>query len=167
MLKMCEDSEGIYATFLEVAESLQTPRLRAVRPVATFKGVLSIGNIELYSNAVQIDVERYPKTKQAKAATATKFSTASETQSIFMQTQQGSSQKGGESSVLETTHQVVPFRAYKLQDGQELADRALLEKGYSYGKTIVPISKADEDFLQFKTQVGLQILGFLDMQTVS
>lgn len=137
-----------------------------MRPVTTFKGILSIGSKELYSNAVQINVERYPKTKQAKAATATKFSTASETRSIFMQASQNQQSYGQGSEELATTHQVVPSRAYKLQDGQELADKSLLEKGYSYGKTVVPISKADEDFLRFETKVGLQILGFLDVETV-
>lgn len=83
-----------------------------------------------------------------------------------MQASQNQQSYGQGSEELATTHQVVPSRAYKLQDGQELADKSLLEKGYSYGKTVVPISKADEDFLRFETKVGLQILGFLDVETV-
>lgn len=164
--KICEDTEGIFATFAEVVESMATPRIKTVRPVTTFKGILSIGNADTFTNAVQINVERYPKTKQAKAPAATKFSLAAETRSVHMQASQKPEDDSGRDDFLGTTHQVVPSRAYKLQDGQELAGRSQLEKGYSYGKTIVPISKADEDFLKFETQVGLQILGFLEAENV-
>ena len=161
--RLCDDTEGTFATFAEVAASLLIPRIRPVRPVTTFKGILSIGNIAKYPHAVQINVERYPKSKQAKVPTATKFSVPAETRNIIVQASQSRQQTAaGNVNESKATHQVIPSRVYKLQDGEELPDRALLEKGYAYGKTVVPISKADEDFLQFESHVGLEILGFLD-----
>lgn len=162
--QMCDATDGIFATYAEVAESILTPRIRPVRPVTTFRGTLTIGDPTNFANTVEIPVERYPKTKQAKTPTASKFSAAAETHAIIAHaSQRNGPQQEGEPG---PTHQVLPARVYKLQDGEELADSSQLEKGYAYGKTVVPISQADEDFLKFPTTVGLAILGFIDIGNV-
>lgn len=163
---MCDTTDGIFATYAEVAESLNTPRIKPVRPVTTFRGSLTIGDPQKFANTIEISVERYPKTKQAKTPSASKFSVAAETHSVIAQASQvGTHGEGGDDEA-RPTHQVLPSRTYKLQDGEELADNSQLEKGYAYGKTVVPISRADEDFLQFETTASLQILGFVDADTV-
>lgn len=170
--RMCEETQDDnelprFATMAEVISAMENPRIKPVRPVTTFRGILSIGDEEKFGNSIQMAVERYPKTKQAKVPSASKFSTASETKSIIASASQGYRSDQAQSEDIKATHQVVPSRTYKLQDGEELEDRSQLEKGYSYGKTIVPVTKADEDFLQFESKAGLQILGFLDAGAVS
>lgn len=168
MKRICNDCEGIFATFAEVAQSLVIPRVKPVRPVTTFRGILSIGDATRFSNTIQINVERYPKTKQGKVQPASKISAAAETRSVIVQASQSQSNvSASHDEAMRSTHQVVPSRIYKLSDGVELADRSLLEKGYNYGRTIVPVSKADEDFLQFESKASLQVLGFLDAGSVS
>lgn len=169
--RMCEETKDEnelprFATMEEVISAMANPRIKPVRPVTTFRGILSIGDEEKFGNSIQIAVERYPKTKQAKVPSASKFSTASETKSIIASASQSYRSDQNGPGQAQATHQVIPSRTYKLQDGEELDDRSQLEKGYSYGKTIVPVTKADEDFLQFESKAGLQILGFLDSGAV-
>lgn len=147
---------------------MQVPRIKPVKPVTTFRGSLTIGDETHYKNTVQIPVERYPRTKQARAPGATKFSEASEQQTMVAQASQLHRRDGNyQADIPASTHQVLPARSYKLKDGTEVEDKNLLERGYNYGRTIVPMSRADEEFLKFKTQPGLQVLGFLEAEAAS
>ena len=158
MQAFAEACDGVFATFSEVADSIKTPRIKPVRPVTTFRGVLSLGNAEISGTALQISVERYPRTKQAKVPAATKFSAPAETRALVAQASQKAS--GDDNDI--ATHRVVPSKAYKLADGMELENASQLERGYSYGRSIVVISRADEDFLRFETVAGLEIIGFVE-----
>jgi ATP-dependent DNA helicase 2 subunit 2 len=45
-------------------------------------------------------------------------------------------------------------------------DKAELEKGYEYGRTVVQIADSDSNVMKLETEVGLQIVGFVDAQKV-
>lgn len=62
-------------------------------------------------------------------------------------------------------------RAYQVDDhdaagGKMDVDRDQMEKGYTYGKEVVPISSTDETVTLFETEPGLQIVGFIPVENV-
>jgi ATP-dependent DNA helicase 2 subunit 2 len=72
LVDKCEN--GTYATALQAVEGIATPAIREVKPVAAYTGVLQLGDFENdMSTSVAIDVVRYPKTKIARAPSASKF----------------------------------------------------------------------------------------------
>lgn len=69
----------------------------------------------------------------------------------------------GTNSNLQAVRQA---RAYQVDDdeaagGKMDIDKEQLEKGYSYGREVVPISSTDETITVFETEPGLQIIGFI------
>src|SRR5271169_713844 len=66
--------DGTFATMVEVVSSISSPRVRPVRPVPSYRGVLTIGSPDLFPNdAICIDIERYPRTKRATPLSASKY----------------------------------------------------------------------------------------------
>lgn len=62
--------------------------------------------------------------------------------------------------------EVKQTRSYQVDDDSALGgkmdiDKDQMEKGYSYGREVVPISTTDETITVFETEPGLQILGFV------
>lgn len=67
-------TSSAYATALEAIDEISTPYVKDVRPIASYTGVLQLGDIEKYpESVVSIDVIRYPKTKTAKPVSASNF----------------------------------------------------------------------------------------------
>lgn len=65
---------GTFATALQAVEGIATPAIKEVRPIASYSGILQLGDYEKdMETSVMIDVVRYPKTKIARAASASKF----------------------------------------------------------------------------------------------
>jgi len=129
----------------EVVSSLSEPRKKQVRPVPSYRGLLTIGNRDTYDSAVGIEVERYPRTKKAPAPSATKYVKPSEGKGDEQPTQGG---------------HVGLQRTYKTKDGEELEKEELL-KGYTYGGTVVPISVSDFQTTKLDTAAQLSIIGFI------
>lgn len=142
--------DGTFATMAEVVASLEAPRVKKVRPVHSYKGYLTIGDINKYDNAIAIDVERYPRTKRATAQSASKYVAPQESAG-----KKGEAIQGGN---------VTLQRTYKIKrDGEEVeVEKEELEKAYLYGRTIVNISDADQDVTKLETAAELSIVGFVD-----
>jgi ATP-dependent DNA helicase 2 subunit 2 len=125
---------------------MSVPRVRQVRPVPSFKGTLSIGDPYNFDDALQINVERYPRTKRATAQSATKYVPAKEESQESKESIQGGA--------------VTLQRTYKIKRGEEEieVDKEELDKAYKYGKTIVNLSEADLESMKPKTYAGLDVL---------
>jgi ATP-dependent DNA helicase 2 subunit 2 len=135
----------------EVIFSLRNPQIRKVRPVPSYRGTLTIGSpYEYPDDAIVIDVERYPRTKRAAAITASKYLPPTEGETP--------SQGGG----------VGLQRTYRIKRGNEdvEVEKEELEKGYLYGRTIVPLSDADQGIVKLETNAELTIIGFIEMKGV-
>ncbi|EPY52637.1 Ku domain-containing protein Pku80 [Schizosaccharomyces cryophilus OY26] len=161
-LKHFVDScKGTVLTFQEAERILGGPCMHRVRPIAVFKGSLTIGSEGDNENSVSMHVERYPRTRLTKPPTSSAFNASlkqpkeEENQEQFSSSQE----KPWESNAVSTV------RSYVVRDSQTTeafeVDRKDLESGYSYGRTIVPISRSDEDILALETKAGYEILGFI------
>lgn len=149
-------TDGMFATTEEAIEALATPVVKTMREYKTFEGQLTLGDPIKYPNtAVSIDVARYFKTHQAKPVSARSFveRTADEVIDLEMP------DAGDLTSVRQT-------RVYKVNDpsapgGKRDVDRDILEKGYEYGSTIVPINKSDENVTKLEAIRDFSIIGFV------
>lgn len=125
--------------------------------MASFKGDLTLGDPAQYPNAVTINVERYPRTMVAKPISSSSY---------ILKAEAG---EGEEADVsLEAVRQA---RVYQVDDhnaagGKMDVDKEQMEKGYTYGREVVPISSTDETVTLFETEPGLQILGFIPVEKV-
>lgn len=129
----------------EVVSSLSEPRKKQVRPVPSYRGLLTIGNRDSFDSAVGIEVERYPRTKKAAAPSATKYVKPTEGKGEEQPTQGG---------------HVGLQRTYKTQGGEEVEKEELV-KGYTYGSTIVPIPESELQMTKLDTDAELSIIGFV------
>ncbi|KJX97255.1 ATP-dependent DNA helicase II subunit 2 like protein [Zymoseptoria brevis] len=162
---LCADCKGMFGTIAEAIDELQTPRTKSVRPTPSYKGFLTLGNVELHDDAMIIDIERYPKVMVAPAPSASKFVVRSggheATQSTLVGGENGT-QDGGDG--LAAIHNA---RTYQVDDenapgGKRDLDREELSKGYEYGRTAVHISESDQNVTTFETKPSLDIVGFVD-----
>lgn len=167
---LCADCKGLFGTIAEAIDELQTPRTKSVRPTPSYKGFLTLGNVELHDDAMIIDIERYPKVMVAAAPSASKFVVRSggheATQSTLVGGENGT-QDGGDG--LAAIHNA---RTYQVDDenapgGKRDLDREELSKGYEYGRTAVHISESDQNVTTFETKQSLDIVGFVDKNQVS
>lgn len=160
--KLCSEVDGVFGTLQEAINELGNPRLKKTRPVASFKGDLTLGDPSKYENAFVINVERYPRTMIAKPVSASAY---------VLKTEPGEAEGGdigdiafdGSNSNLQAVKQT---RSYQVDDDGALGgkmdiDKDQMEKGYSYGREVVPISTTDETITLFETEPGLQIIGFV------
>ena len=138
----------------EVISSISIPRVKKVRPVPSYRGLLTIGNTEKYDDAIAIDVERYPRTKKASATSASKYVAPQESQTAGNDAIQGGS--------------VALQRTYKIKRGEEEVEveKDELDKAYTYGRTIVNVSDADLSVTKLQTTAELGILGFVEKSGV-
>lgn len=138
----------------EVISSIAYPRVKKVRPIPSYRGVLTIGDPDQYDDAIAIDVERYPRTKKASAQSATKYVPSQEDQAASEPASQGTN--------------VALQRTYKFKkDGEDVeVAKEELDKAYLYGRTIVNISDADQNITTLETTAELGILGFVQKSGV-
>ena len=134
----------------EVISSIAYPRVKKVKPIPTFRGLLTIGDPDQYDDAIAIDVERYPRTKKASAPSASKY--------VPPEVARRASDKGiqGGSVALQ--------RTYKIKRGKEevVVEKEELDKAYLYGQTIVSVSDADQVVTKLETSANLSIVGFVE-----
>lgn len=149
----CEGST--FATMAEVISSIAYPRVKKVRPVPSYRGLLTIGNTGAYDDAIKIDVERYPRTKKASALSASKYVPPQDTPAT-----------SGELAIQGGS--VALQRTYKIKKGDEEVEveKVELDKAYLYGRTIVNISDADANVTKLETTSELSILGFVERSGV-
>ncbi|KAL4906624.1 hypothetical protein BDW74DRAFT_150835 [Aspergillus multicolor] len=164
-----EQCDGVFGTLEQAVEEMAIPRVKPVRPVASFKGFLQLGNPEEYDTAVRIPVERYPRTMVAKPPTASQFVLRSSTEA---------GEEGQESATVVPESQpeeessltsVRNLRTYQINDesapgGKIDIERDELAKGYEYGRTAVHISETDENITRLETTAALELVGFIQSE---
>ncbi|KAK0857752.1 ATP-dependent DNA helicase yku80 [Friedmanniomyces endolithicus] len=164
--QICSDCGGAFGTLAQAVDELGIPRVKSTKPVASYKGFLTLGNPEQYETAMAIDIERYPKIMAATTPSASKFVVRSDmgdaTQSTM--TMNGEDGQNGSNDGLAAvktamTYQVVDTNA---PGGKRDVDRDELSKGYEYGRTAVHISESDRNVTTYETTPGLDVVGFVD-----
>lgn len=166
---LTERCNGNFGTMAQAVAELGIPRLKTTRPVASYKGWLTLGNPEEYDTAMCIDVERYPKIMIATAPSATNhvvranMAPGESTQSAAEALADG---EDAYQQIQEDLATVKFARTYQVLDdeapgGKRDVDREELAKGYEYGRTAVYISESDENVTKLETRAGLEIVGFV------
>jgi ATP-dependent DNA helicase 2 subunit 2 len=162
---LAEAVDGAFGTMQQAVEELGTPRLKTVRPVPSYKGKLTLGDVEKYETALAIDIERYPRTMVAKPVSASRYA-------VMEQAADGESASTmtGETPApdLQAVRQA---RVYQVEEEGEAGgkieiDKEDMEKGYKYGRTVIPISKADEAIAILQTEPSMDIVGFIPADKV-
>jgi len=167
MVEACNEGDqelGVFGTLAEAIHELGKPRLKKVRPVTSFRGELTLGNLETYDAAFSINVERYPRTAIAKPISASSYTTKTEKPGSDGEVSgDGLASKGTDLQAVKNA------RAYQIEDdaaagGTMDIEKEQMEKGYNYGRTVVPISATDEAITVLETEPGLQIVGFVPVE---
>ncbi|THX20790.1 putative Ku family DNA helicase [Aureobasidium pullulans] len=161
--ELAEESNGLYGTLGFAIDEMVIPRMKTVRPVHSYKGYLTLGDMENYDSAMAIDVERYPRVMIAKAPSASQFvvrpnMAAGETQSQFAPPDD--QPKQGDLAAVKNT------RTYQVPDeeapgGKRELEQEELARGFSYGSTVVPIEESDKNVTDFESKQGMDIIGFV------
>lgn len=174
MQKLADDCDGVCGTLEQAISELDTPRLKTVRGMASFKGDLMLGNPEQYESALSIQVERYYRTYAARPPAASSFA-LSHPMGEGPEGNEPSTMEPGESGGAESADQLTVVRnarAYQV-DSKEAAggkldvERDDLAKGYEYGRTAVHISQSEENITKLETEAALEIIGFIPSDNVS
>ncbi|KAI5804563.1 putative Ku family DNA helicase [Geopyxis carbonaria] len=162
---LCEECDGVFGTLEEAVSELGMPRLKSVRPVASYKGKLTLGDTKVDEVCFAIDVERYPRTMVAKPVSASRYvdvpgSAEDESSEQTVQLEDRGAKE---------LQAVKMARAYKVDDEEnperkKEIERDELEKGYKYGRTVVPISATDELITILPTESSMQIVGFIPVE---
>lgn len=174
---MADESNGVFGTLEQAVNELEIPRIKKTRPVPSYRGIMALGDPEQYETAMCIDVERYPRTMQARPQTASSFVVKSDLAP-------SNSNGEGSASAVDVSHGpngadgasdltgVRNARTYQVKDeeapgGKRDVDREELAKGYEYGRTAVHISESDQNVTKLETRAGLDIVGFVPRSNVS
>jgi ATP-dependent DNA helicase 2 subunit 2 len=141
----------------EVISSINYPRVKVVRPVPSYKGLLTLGDPES-GNCLAIDVERYPRTKRAVPASASKY--VSPQDAAREPVQEGQEDIQGGSVALQRTYMI------KRGKDEVEVEKEDLDKAYLYGRSIVSLSDADLNIMRLQTEAELGIIGFVEKDGV-
>ncbi|KAL8796891.1 MAG: hypothetical protein Q9195_000974 [Heterodermia aff. obscurata] len=165
---LVNDCDGVYGTMQQAIDEMGVPRLKSTRPVASYKGQLTLGNPVEYDSAMCIDVERYPRTMIRAPPSASQYIQRSD----LISTQLSATMLSGDGDTAMTGSDpngltsVRNARSYQVKDdeapgGKRDVDREELAKGYAYGSTAVPIAESEWNVTKLETQAGLEIIGFI------
>ncbi|OKL60701.1 ATP-dependent DNA helicase II subunit 2 [Talaromyces atroroseus] len=159
---LVEDCDGVYGTLAQAIAELDTPRVKTVRGIPSFRGELKLGDPTKYDTALRIQVERYYRTYVAKPPSASSFVVKSGGE------QGEPSMETAESSKYVDTNlkNVRNVRTYHVDDpsvagSKRELEREELAKGYEYGRTAVHISESDENITKLETSAALELIGFI------
>ncbi|QKX56594.1 uncharacterized protein TRUGW13939_03699 [Talaromyces rugulosus] len=161
---LVEDCDGVYGTLAQATEELDTPRVKVVRGIPSFKGELKLGDPTQYDTALRIQVERYYRTYAARPPTASSFVVKSSGEESAQSSATVAAGQGA--SIDENLVSVRNARTYHVNDpsaagGKREFERDELAKGYEYGRTAVHISESDENITKLETDAGLELIGFV------
>ncbi|KAG4306170.1 hypothetical protein PORY_000158 [Pneumocystis oryctolagi] len=156
---------GTFSSMVDVVDFLNTPNLKKVHPVSLFNGTLTIGDPQNYSDAIKIMVQRYPRTRLAKAPSAHRYNVLkkkSEPSSNIEQLTQIDLDLNNNGE-REHFSEVLITKTYKIEEegSEKEISKDDVELGYVYGKTIIPINIMDEEEFKYRTNTELTILGFI------
>ena len=173
LTQQCKEDNGIFGTLKQAIDELGIPRLKSTRPIASYKGMLNLGDAESYETAMSINVERYPYTMVQRAPGASNFvvrsDMAPEPAAAGPSTAPQADTNGDADGNLSTIHNA---RTYQVKDedapgGKRDLAREDLAKGYEYGRTAVHIAESDENVTKLETKTSLSIVGFIPAENVS
>ena len=173
---LTERSGGVFGTMAQAIEELRMPRLKSTRPVASYKGALTLGDTENYDTALAINVERFPRTMVATAPSASNFAVKSDTAPGESSTQSSATvmntNDAGHAQGADSFAAIKTSRTYQINDdsapgGKRDVDREELAKGYTYGRKAVPISESEENVTKLESSKSLEIIGFIPAESVS
>ena len=167
----------MFGTLAQAIDELGIPRLKATRPVHSYKGLLNLGDPEKYDSAMCIDVERYPRTKIRPPPSASQFIQRSNLYNTNENTQSsntlihGSNGRENSPSDPDGLIGVRNNRVYQVVDenapsGTRDVQQDDLAKGYEYGRTAVYISESDLNVTKLETKAVLEIIGFIPWSNV-
>ncbi|KAK0389105.1 hypothetical protein NLU13_2680 [Sarocladium strictum] len=154
-------SNGVFASIAEAIDELETPRIKAVKPYKSYDGPLTLGNPDKLPSALNINVERYFKTHQARPLAASTVVVKSETAATqSTQTLEADAMDGVEFSAVKQA------RSYKVNDpdapgGKRDVEFESLARGYEYGRTAVHISESEHNITKIETTKSFSIVGFI------
>lgn len=162
---LVEDCDGVYGTLAQAIAELDTPRVKVVRGIPSFRGELKLGDPTKYDTALRIQVERYYRTYVARPPTASSFVISSEQSQASPETLE--SQKSIDANLTSVRN----IRTYHVDDpsavgGKRELEREELAKGYEYGRTAVHISESDENITKLETSAALELIGFIQADKV-
>ncbi|KAK0621247.1 SPOC like C-terminal domain-containing protein [Bombardia bombarda] len=160
LVSQCDN--GVFGTMAQAVEELSIPRVKPVKPFKAYDSLLTLGDPAKYeSSALSISVERYFKTKRAPIPSASTV--------VVRPEHGGPTQNDGDDDVQMGGTEfsgVKHMRTYRINDpdapgGKRDVDFDELEKGYQYGRTVVPFSESDFSVTKLETKKGFTILGFI------
>ncbi|KAG4440232.1 hypothetical protein IFR05_004311 [Cadophora sp. M221] len=160
-------TNGMFATMAEALASLANPTVKSTRPFKQYDGRLGLGDFAKYpESALYIDVQRYFRTKQAKAPSASAFVSAAANSNGEGTAQSSNTVEDTEMADAPALSAVKSSRAYRVNDasgagGVVDVTREELAKGYYYGSTAVPFGQDEEDVTRFNSPQGFSIIGFV------
>lgn len=119
-----------------------------------------------------IDVERYPRTMVAKPMSSRSFvekerlkkEVPGEGPAKHVPIEAVEDDKGKMAMVKQ--ERAYRIEIEKIKGAKTEINRNELEKGYMYGRTVVPISATDETITVLETESSYEILGFVPAQGV-
>jgi ATP-dependent DNA helicase 2 subunit 2 len=172
---LVEVSGGSFITMSKAIADISVPTIKTVRPTATYKGSLTLGDVGKFPDtSLRLEVERYPKIMILKPPTAKQFVLKSEFASdgVGPSAQSSVTMKSDEPPASDSLTAVKRARSYQVDDadapgGKRDVDADELERGYEYGRTAVNVSKDDLAAVNLETRQSLEIVGFVSAETVS
>lgn len=171
MKEFVEKCDGNFGTLAEAVDQTDIPRVKDTRPTPSYRGTLTLGDSVNYEATLTIDVERYPCTMIARPPTASRF-VVKEDMGAPEATQSSVTMGDDDPNAGGPLAAVRNQRVYQVDDPDEPGGKINvepddLERGYEYGRTAVHISESDRTVIDFVSQPGLEIIGFVDQQQVS
>lgn len=159
----------------QAIEELETPRTKLTKPVASYRGLLTLGDPTKYDTVMTIDVERYPRTMPQKPPTASSYVVRSDLAPGESQAQSSMTVANGNDEGHPDQNDLAAVKnniSYFINDesapgGKRDVDPQDTAKGYAYGSTAVPISESDRAVTDFESIASLDIIGFIPANKVS
>lgn len=157
----------------EAVKELENPRIKPTRPYKTFDGHLTLGDPKVYGDsALSIRVERYFKTKAARAVSASTVVAKSE--SGVEGTQSTRTARADEDDSAPADDKLTGLhtaRNYRIKDesapgGKRDVAFEGLAKGYEYGRTAIHISESEHNITKLETTKEFTIIGFIPKERV-
>ena len=166
-----EKCDGQFGPLAVAIEQLDIPRIKDTRPTPSYRGTLTLGDSENYTNTLTIDVERYPCTMIAKPPTASSFVVRTDLGGGAGTSTQSSVTVAGDAQADGQLAAVRNQRVYQVEDPDQPGTKKdvemdELERGFEYGRTAVHISESDANIVKLETQPGLELIGFIQEERV-
>ncbi|KAF2738856.1 ATP-dependent DNA helicase-like protein II [Polyplosphaeria fusca] len=170
---LVERCNGNFGTLAVAIKQLSIPRLKETRPIAGYKGTLTLGDSDKFESTLTIDVERYPCTMIAKPPTASSFVVRTDLSSTAGPSTQSSGTMAGDDYPIGpdgALSAVRNQRVYQVDNPDEPGAKMNvepddLERGFEYGRTAVHISESDANIVMLETNAGLELIGFVKEET--